>query len=45
MHGPIKICNSKACYIVAQGCNKVKSSKYGKLRYETIGETQPEWDC
>ena len=34
----------KVYYLVAQGCKKVNSSKYDRLRYEMIGETQPEME-
>ena len=33
------MCDLKVCYSVAQGFMKVSSSKNGRFRYETIGET------
>ena len=39
-----KLCNSTACYFVAQGCKRVSSSKNGRFGYEMIGETQPEME-
>ena len=37
-----KLYNSKAHYLVAQGCRKVDGSKNGRFKYEMIGKTQPE---
>ena len=37
-----KLCNSKICYLVAQGCKKVDRNKNDRFRYEMIGEAQPE---
>ena len=36
--------NLKDDYLVVQGCKKVNSSKNGRFRYETIGETQQEME-
>ena len=33
-----RLCNSKAYYLVAQGCKKVNSSKNDRFRYEMIGK-------
>ena len=39
-----KLCNSKVCYYMVQGCKKVNSSKNGRFEYEMIGETQLEME-
>ena len=39
-----KLYNSKTCYLVAQGYLKVTSCKYDRVRYEMIGEAQPEME-
>ena len=39
-----QLCNSKVCYLLAEGCKKVNSSKNGRFRCEMIGETQPEME-
>ena len=38
------MCISKVCYLVAQGCKKVKSTKNYRFWFEMIGETQPEME-
>ena len=38
------LCNSKICYLVAQGYKKVNSSKIGRFRYKMIGETKEEME-
>ena len=39
-----KLRNAQVCYLVAQECKKVNSSKHGGFRYEMIGETRLEME-
>ena len=39
-----KLCNSEVHYLVASGCKKVNSSKNSRIKYEMMGETQPDME-